>query len=224
MSLLPLSLVIAQLLSIAPEGVQGREYRGVTVVTVGVEGVAPAEAIAPAEDPGPPENRGYASALAPTPLPVPTVSSPNDAEATAEEPTPGEESTLADGDDLDFEIDDDYDGDDYEGDDYDPLRDSPEAMQAAGWVRSGIIFTVVGSVLAVGGVLMALSDPKDLVTGNGSQKTARDRAALTMGIPGGMMLVGGAAMIVVGRRQKKRLRASLQVLRRGAGIGINLRF
>ncbi len=203
---------------------QGREYRGVTVVADDAEGVAPAE-VASAEERGPPEDRGYGSVLAPTPLPVPTVSSPIDAEAAVDGPSLPEESTFADEDDLDFEIDDDYDeGDDFEGDDYDPLRDSPEAMQAAGWVRSGIVFTVVGSVLAVGGVLMALSDPKDLVTGNGSQKAARDRAALAMGIPGGAMLVGGAAMIIVGRRQKKQLRASLQAFRRGAGFGINLRF
>ena len=209
MSLVPVSLAIAQLLSIAPvEGVQSREYSGVTVV------LGEGKTFAPVEDGARSENRGYVSVLVPTPIPAPTVAPPSVAEATAEPLLP-EESTFVEADELDFEI---------EEDDYDPLRDSPEAMQAVGWVRSGIVFTVVGSVLAIGGVLMVLTDPNDLVAGNGSQKTARDRAALAMGIPGGAMLVGGAAMIVVGRRQKKQLRASLQAFSRGAGIGINLRF
>ncbi len=201
------------------ESVQGREYRGVTVV------LGEGETSASVDDGGFSENRSYGSALAPTPVPVPVpkVAPPIADEVAAAEPSVQEESTFAEADEFDFEIEEDgYD--DFESDDYDPLRDSPEAMQAAGWVRSGIVFTVIGSVLAVGGVLMVLTEPKDLVAGNGGQKTARDRAALAMGLPGGAMLVGGAAMIVVGRRQKKQLRASLQTFSRGAGIGINLRF
>jgi hypothetical protein len=116
------------------------------------------------------------------------------------------------------------DEEDYADDDYDPTRDSPEALQAAGWIRSGIVFSVVGGVLSIGGVLMALSDPMDLAAGNGSQELARDRAAQAMGIPGGALIAGGIAMIVVGKRQKKRLRASLRALRRGVGLGVTMRF
>jgi hypothetical protein len=45
-----------------------------------------------------------------------------------------------------------------------------------------------------------------------------------MGIPGGALIAGGIAMIVVGKRQKKRLRASLRALRRGVGLGVTMRF
>ncbi len=188
-----------------PEGLPSRAYVGVVAVdappvATGEDGpgVAPAEGAAPTtEDPGEP------------------------APETFEGPAPDydEEAALDDEDDLFF---DDEGG--FEEDDYDPLRDSPEALEASGWVRSGIVFSVVGGVLAIGGVLMALSDPMDLAAGNGSQKLARDRAAQAMGVPGGALMAGGIAMIVVGKRKKKRLGASLEALRRGVGVGMTLRF
>ena len=190
-----------------PAGSPSREYVGVTVVD------APA---AIAEE-GPAEG-----------TPGPEVGpEPAEVEAGDAASTPGVDDQLAPDDELDLDAEDDEffdDEGDFDGDDYDPLRDSPEAIQASGWIRSGIVFSVVGGVLAIGGVLMALSDPTDLAAGNGSQELARNRAAQAMGIPGGALLAGGLAMIVVGKRQKKRLGASLEALRRGVGVGMTLRF
>ena len=184
-----------------PEGVVKREYVGVTVV----------------DAPAAPSDAGHAS-VAPPEVGEEDASAglSADSGATAEvEPEPS------------FDVEDDTffdDEEDFADDDYDPTRDSPEALQAAGWIRSGIVFSVVGGVLSIGGVLMALSDPMDLAAGNGSQELARDRAAQAMGIPGGALIAGGIAMIVVGKTQKKRLRASLQALRRGVGLGVTMRF
>jgi len=197
----PAPFAVATALVVAlspPEGAQGREYVGVTVID------APAVVLEASES------------ASPGPVAGSSASEVEAVEAVepVEDPPPVEVE-----DDPFFD-----DEDDFADDDYDPLRDSPEAIQAKGWVRSGIVFSVVGGVLAVGGVLMALSDPSDLVAGNGGQKLARDRAAQAMGIPGGVLLAGGLAMIVVGKRQKKRLGASVQALRRGAGVGMTLRF
>jgi hypothetical protein len=71
---------------------------------------------------------------------------------------------------------------------------------------------------------MAFTDPCDLSAGNGCQELARDRAAQSMAIPGGAMLAGGIAMLVVGKRQEKKLRASFQALRRGGGLSLSLSF
>lgn len=184
-----------------PEGVAKREYVGVTGV----------DAPAVASDAGPVE-------VAPAEVRGEDASAALSADSVAEtEPEP--EPSLDVEDDTFFDDEEDFDDDDY-----DPTRDSPEALQAAGWIRSGIVFSVVGGVLSIGGVLMALSDPMDLAAGNGSQELARDRAAQAMGIPGGALIAGGIAMIVVGKRQKKRLGASLRALHRGAGLGVTLRF
>ncbi len=191
-----------------PEGLPTREYVGVVAVD--------APSAVTGED-GPGE-------VSPAEVSAPTTELPADpASGTVEAPAPTPEYDQ----DLALDVEDDLFFDDeggFEEDDYDPLRDSPEAIEASGWVRSGIVFSVVGGVLAIGGVLMALSDPEDLAAGNGSQELARDRAAQAMGIPGGALIAGGIAMIVVGKRKKKRLGASLEALRRGVGVGMTLRF
>jgi len=197
-----------------PGGVSSREYVGATVVDAPVM----------ASDDGPAE---VAAAVVVVPA-SPEV----DGGDASSGPTIGSEAGAEDGvevapEELSLDVEDDGffdDEGDFADDDYDPTRDSPEALQAAGWIRSGIVFSVVGGVLAIGGVLMALSDPEDLTTGNGSQRLARDRAAQAMGIPGGALIAGGIGMIVVGKRQKKRLGASLRALRRGVGVGMTLRF
>lgn len=109
-------------------------------------------------------------------------------------------------------------------DDYDPLVDSPEAMKAKSWVRSGIVFLVLGSALGVGGLLMSQTDPCSLDAGNGCQESARLRASLALGVPGALLVGSGAAMLAVGKLQARRLAASVQARRSGVGFGVVLRF
>lgn len=120
---------------------------------------------------------------------------------------------------------------------YDPLVDSPEAQRARSWVRSGAVFLAVGGVLAIGGAAMATAkvnslamqnvcEPRGDHAGNGCQEGARDRAALTLGLPGGVLLAAGVAMLVVGKVQQRRLRAGLSrsvALAPGPGLGLGLR-
>lgn len=118
---------------------------------------------------------------------------------------------------------------------YDPLIDSPEAIRARSWVRSGAVFMTVGLVLAIGGIAMStatvnsLADqnvcmPRQDKAGNGCQEGARDRAAMALGLPGAVLLAGGIAMLAVGKVQQRRLRAGLRASRRDLMIGLQLAF
>ena len=118
---------------------------------------------------------------------------------------------------------------------YDPLVDSPEAIRARSWVRSGAVFIAVGGVLAIGGIAMSTANvnslemqnvcmPRQDVAGNGCQEGARNRAAMTLGIPGALLLAGGIAMLAVGKAQQRRLRASLRASRRDVFVGLQLAF
>ncbi len=119
---------------------------------------------------------------------------------------------------------------------YDPRVDSPEAIRARHWVRSGIIFMAVGGVLAIGAIAMSqarVNDPeKGLMpcnpagdpAGNGCTHLGRRRATAALGVPGGVLLAGGIAMLTVGKVQQKRLAASLRADRRGFFLGVSLRF
>jgi len=119
---------------------------------------------------------------------------------------------------------------------YDPMVDSPEAIRARHWIRSGIVFMVLGGALSIGGIAMAGADVNDPNTGdmsctpgtdpagNGCTEGGRRRAALAIGLPGAGLLAGGIAMLVVGKRQQKRLAAHLHADRRGFFIGAALRF
>lgn len=118
---------------------------------------------------------------------------------------------------------------------YDPLVDSPEAIRARSWVRSGAVFVAVGGVLAIGGIAMSTANvnslamqnvcmPRQDVAGNGCQEGARNRAAMTLGIPGALLLAGGIAMLAVGKAQQRRLRASLRASRRDVFLGLQLAF
>jgi hypothetical protein len=109
-------------------------------------------------------------------------------------------------------------------DDYDPLRDSAEARDARRWTRAGIGATIAGAVLVGGALAMGLSPPCAERAGNNCFQDAHDRAALTMGVPGGALLLGGIAMIVVGTVQKRRLRAEFAVTRDRVGFAISGRF
>lgn len=107
---------------------------------------------------------------------------------------------------------------------YNPLVDSPEALRAQQWIKSGIALLSIGGILGIGALGMGSTDPCNLSAGNGCQKTARDRAALTMGIPGAMLMAGGVAMLIVGKRQKRRLHLQLQLGQTGASTAVTVQF
>ncbi len=119
---------------------------------------------------------------------------------------------------------------------YDPLIDSPEAIRARHWVRSGAVFLALGAVLTIGGIAMSqakinnpetgamncdrLGDP----AGNGCTEGGRDRATVALVVPGALLLGGGVAMLTVGKRQQKRLAASVRADRQSFALGLTLRF
>ena len=119
---------------------------------------------------------------------------------------------------------------------YDPLIDSPEAIRARHWLQGGIVFTVVGGVLTIGGIAMSTAkvnvpgspdqpcDARGDPAGNGCTPGGRTRAVAALTIPGALLLAGGVAMLVVGKLQQRRVRASLQADKRGFMIGASLRF
>jgi hypothetical protein len=119
---------------------------------------------------------------------------------------------------------------------YDPLVDSPEAIRARHWVNGGIVFTVVGGVLTIGGIAMSTTkvnvpgaaeqpcDPRTDPGGNGCTPGGRSRSVAALAIPGALLLAGGVAMLIVGKLQQRRVRASLQADKRGFMIGAALRF
>lgn len=118
---------------------------------------------------------------------------------------------------------------------YDPLVDSPEAIRARGWVRSGAVFMAVGGVLAIGSVAMSTAkvntvedqnvcNPRNDIAGNGCLEEARRRAVTTLAVPGALLLAGGVAMLVTGKVQQRRLRASLRASRREVMLGVQLTF
>lgn len=90
--------------------------------------------------------------------------------------------------------------------DYDPLRDSPEWAKARGWSRAGVVALATGGALLIGAVAMGTSDPGAFGAGNNNFEDARNRAALLMGVPAGILIAGGAAMLGYGQSAKKRLR------------------
>ena len=128
---------------------------------------------------------------------------------------------------ADEALSDEAPGEEMPGDDaldYDPRRDSPEAVEARGWVRSGVVSLVVGSVLTIGGVILSQTDPCSFEAGNGCQEAARLRASLAMAVPGGILIGSGAAMLAVGKVRQRRLAASLQAARGRLGVGVVVRF
>lgn len=198
--------VVASSLAAGPPAT-GRDYAGTDVVEVEQAAAVPeapaVESPAPTTTPVTPEAAASEPAE-PAPAPEPVAEGPADDDASDEVP-------------------------------YDPLIDSPEAIRARSWVRSGAVFIAVGGVLAIGGIAMATATvntldmqnvcmPRQDVAGNGCQEGARNRAAMTLGIPGALLLAGGIAMLTVGKRQQRRLRASLRASRRDVFLGLQLAF
>lgn len=148
-------------------------------------------------------------------------------------PDPGTPPRLAPGDPdaPEAEAPDDADGDAEPADDadaedlsYDPRRDSPEGQVAGRRIRGGIIFLTAGAVMGIGALLLAASDPCRPAAGNGCQTGARRRGALTLGIPALAVLAGGAALLGIGVRERRRIAADLTVSRGGATLTLGGRF
>ena len=109
-------------------------------------------------------------------------------------------------------------------DDYDPLTDSPEALKARGLVRAGIVALATGAVLGAGAVAMGTSDSAAQGAGNNGFTDARNQAAVIMGLPAALLVSGGAAMLGLGLRNKKRLRAEFGATPESAALRLSLSF
>jgi len=109
-------------------------------------------------------------------------------------------------------------------DDYDPLRDSPEALTAQRRIAGGAVVLGLGAVVSVGGLVMALSDPCARPAGNSCAAASRNRAALTMALPGLATVAVGSVMLALGIRQRKALRVDAKLNASGAGVSLRGRF
>ncbi len=119
---------------------------------------------------------------------------------------------------------------------YDPLVDSPEAIRARHWVRSGAVFLALGAVLTIGAIAMSQAKVNVPETGqmdcnnrgdpagNGCTKGGRARSTVALAVPGALLLGGGTAMLSVGKLQQRRLAASVQADRRSFAVGLSWRF
>jgi hypothetical protein len=109
-------------------------------------------------------------------------------------------------------------------DDYDPLRDSPEAVEARRMVTGGIILLTTGTALAVGSLVMGVSDKCNRAAGNSCSGASRNRAAATMAVPAVAIFTAGAVLLGIGMRNRNRLKASVAVGRGGGGVVVTGRF
>lgn len=154
------------------------------------------------------------------------VPSPEPASEVAAEPAPTEtpEPAAEDEGEWEDEGDDAWSDDEAWDDDYDPLLDSPEALQAQRRVVGGAVLIGVGALASFGALAMGLSDPCANAAGNSCSETARNRAALTMGLPGVAALATGVVMVTLGVRQRKALRVDATASRSGGGLVLSGRF
>lgn len=140
--------------------------------------------------------------------------------------TPANEDSAAD----EAYEDEAYEDEEYE-DDYDPRVDSPEAVLARRRVIGGGLLLGTGLALSLGGLALGLSDPCARAAGNSCSRSARRRAALTMGLPGLAVVAAGIAFVAIGRRTQQRLaseharvRPSVSFDLRSAQLGLRGRF
>lgn len=107
-------------------------------------------------------------------------------------------------------------------------RDLPEGETAARRIRGGVLLTTGGLVLVFSSAIMGTIDPCRRLAGNGCQKQARTRAALTMGIPGAAILAAGITLLAIGLHQRQRVRSTLglgaSASRQGGGVTLGGRF
>lgn len=119
---------------------------------------------------------------------------------------------------------------------YDPLVDSPEAIRARHWVRSGAVFLALGAVFTIGAIAMSQAKVNNPETGemdcnnrgdpagNGCTRGGRSRSTVALAVPGALLLGGGIAMLTVGKVQQRRLAASVRFDRQSFALGLSLRF
>ncbi len=167
---------------------------------------------------------------APSSATVRPYEGPREIEAGAEPPPAPEPPLLLDeGDDEPAGDDDDDDEPDDGVIDAEPFdwRDTPEGENASRKIRGGVILTAGGALLVIGAAILGTMDPCRRLAGNGCQREARTRAALTMGLPGALAVAAGATLLGLGVAQRKRARTSVLVDvvgRHGAGVSIAGRF
>lgn len=151
---------------------------------------------------------------------------PPEASPVEEDPAPTAEQPLAaEAEDDPLEDEDDWeDGDESWDDDYDPLRDSPEARTAQRRIVGGAVLLGLGTLTSFGALAMGLSDPCANRAGNSCSEEARNRAALTMGLPGVAAMATGAVMLGLGIRQRKALRVDASLSRAGGVLTVSGRF
>jgi len=107
---------------------------------------------------------------------------------------------------------------------YDPVRDSPEGLQAHRRISGGIALTVVGTVLTIGAIALGSTDPCRPLAGNSCQVGARNRAAWVIGVPGAAMLGGGITLLTLGILKRQRIVAGLTASRTSGGVVLSGRF
>lgn len=164
----------------------------------------------------------------PAPSEVPPPTSTPELEPPAESPADGEPAGTNDEDRWfsDEGVDDEPfpEQDDEALPDYNPLRDSPQALTARHWIRTGIVMMSTGGALLLGAVILGSTDPCNRAAGNSCQKAARNRAAVVMGLPGAVLLGGGGAALGVGIKRRRALALELGLSRRDLVIGVRGRF
>ncbi len=123
-----------------------------------------------------------------------------------------------------WEDDEAWDEDEEWADDYDPQRDSPAALESQRRIAGGAVVLGLGALVSFGGLGMLLSDPCARPAGNSCSSAARNRAALTMALPGIAAMATGAVMLGLGVRQRRALRAGATVSRAGGTLMLRGRF
>jgi hypothetical protein len=145
------------------------------------------------------------------------VAAPADVDVPEPASAPGVPSTVDDETEV-AEVD----TDDVPG--YDPMEDSPEGLQARRRIAGGIALTTVGTLLTIGSIVMATSDPCQPLAGNNCQAGARNRAAWVIGAPGVAMLGAGITLLTLGVLARRRVRAGVTASRQGGGLVLSGRF
>jgi hypothetical protein len=164
--------------------------------------------------------RGYAGPMAVAADPdAPTIASHDDpvhaAKPAREGPPPAPDVDPFAAEDLASE--DSIEDDEAIGEAPLDWRDEPEGEVAWRRIRGGAILLAGGGLLVAGAAILGSVDPCRRLAGNGCQEAARTRAVVTMAVPGTAILLGGAALLAVGLRQRNRVRASLSAPLAGNG-------
>jgi len=82
----------------------------------------------------------------------------------------------------------------------------------------------LGAMVSFGGLAMVLSDPCARPAGNSCSPASRNRAALTMALPGLATVAVGSVMLALGIRQRRALRLDANLNASGGGVSFRGRF